>query len=81
MVILMARDAKRQIGYLIVVGVVIFIGHWLDVFLMVTPGSVGHLEFGIPEIGMFIGFLGLFLFVVFRSLAKAPMMVKNHPLP
>lgn len=79
MVILMARDAKRQIGYLIVVGVVIFIGHWLDVFLMVTPGSVGHLEFGIPEIGMFIGFLGLFLFVVFRSLAKAPMMVKNHP--
>lgn len=79
MVILMARDAKRQIGYLIVVGCVIFIGHWFDVFLMVTPGSVGHLEFGFGEIGMFIGFLGLFLFVVFRSLAKAPMMVKNHP--
>jgi len=79
MVILMARDAKRQIGYLIFVGCVIFIGHWFDVFLMVTPGTVGHLEFGFGEIGMFIGFLGLFLFVVFRSLAKAPMMVKNHP--
>jgi len=79
MVILIARDAKRQIGYLIVVGVIIFVGHWLDVFLMVTPGSIGHLEFGFPEIGMFVGFLGLFLFTVFRSLAKAPMVVKNHP--
>lgn len=79
MVILMARDAKRTIGYLIFVGVIIFIGHWLDVYLMVTPGSVGHLEIGFMEIGMFLGFLGLFLFTVFNSLSKAPILVKNHP--
>lgn len=79
MVILIARDTKRSIGYLITVGVIIFIGHWLDVFLMITPGSLGHLEFGFMEIGMFLGFLGLFLYVVFNAFTKAPMTVKNHP--
>lgn len=79
MVILMSRDTKRSIGYLITVGCIIFIGHWLDVFLMITPGSLGHLEFGFMEIGMFIGFLGLFLYIVFNAFTKAPLMVKNHP--
>ncbi len=79
MVILMSRDAKRAIGYLIFVGVLIFIGHWLDVYMMITPGSVGHADFGFMEVGMFLGFLGLFLFTVFNSLSKAPILVKNHP--
>lgn len=79
MVILMARDAKRTIGYLIVVGLIIFVGHWFDVYLMVVPGSLGELHFGFMEIGMFLGFLGLFLYVVFNAFTKAPMMVKNHP--
>jgi len=80
MVILMSRDSKRSIGYALVVGIIIFIGHWLDVFLMVMPGTVGsHWHFGFLEIGTFLGFLGLFLFTVFRSLAKAPLVVKNHP--
>ena len=76
----MSRDAKRSIGYSLVVGLIIFIGHWLDIYLLVTPGTVGNdWNFGLMEIGIFIGFLGLFLFTVFRSLAKAPLMVKNHP--
>jgi hypothetical protein len=79
MIILMSRDAKRVIGYLLFVGALIFIGHWLDVYLMIMPGGVGHLHFGFMEIGMFIGFLGLFLFTVFNSLSKAPLLVKNHP--
>jgi hypothetical protein len=79
MVILMARDAKRSIGYLIVVGIIIFIGHWFDVYLMIIPGSLGHLHIGFMEIGMFLGFLGLFLYTVFNAFTKAPLTVKNHP--
>ncbi|MAY84968.1 MAG: quinol:cytochrome C oxidoreductase [Flavobacteriales bacterium] len=80
MVILMSRDAKRTIGYLIFVGVVIFFGHWLDVYMMIFPGGVGgELHIGFMEIGMFLGFLGLFLYTVFNSLSKAPILVKNHP--
>lgn len=80
MVILISRDAKRQIGYIIVVGCIIFVGHWLDVFMMIMPGSLGsHAHIGLMEIGMALGFLGLFLFVVFRALSKAPLTVENHP--
>lgn len=77
---LMDKENKRNKGLLAVVGLVIFFFHYLDVFMLVTPGvSKSHWHFGFIEIGMFLGFLGLFIFVVFNSLSKAPIMVKNHP--
>ncbi len=80
MVMLMSRDAKRNSGFLIFVGSCIFVFHWLDVFNMVMPATVHqHWHICFTEIGMFLGFLGLFLFVVLTNLAKAPLMVKNHP--
>ncbi len=80
MILLMSRDAKRNYKFLIFVGSLIFIGHWLDVFLMVMPASVAsNWHLGWMEVGMFLGFLGLFIFVVFKALAKAPLMVKHHP--
>jgi hypothetical protein len=42
MVMLMSRDAKRNPRFLIFVGSMILIGHWLDVILMVMPGALGH---------------------------------------
>lgn len=79
MVMLMSRDSKRMSGYLIFVGSLIFVGHWLDVYVMVIPGGVDTQDFGFLEIGMGVGFLGLFLYTVFNALTKAPMVVKNHP--
>jgi hypothetical protein len=81
MVLLMSRDAKRNPRFLIGVGAVIIIGHWLDVIMMVMPGSLGH-EFhgvGLLEVGMFIAFLGLFMHVVLNRLTKAPLTPVNHP--
>lgn len=80
MVFLMSRDAKRNRTFLMVIGCIIFITHWLDFYIMIMPGTVGtHWHLGWMEIGMFLGFLGLFLFVVLNSLTKAPLLVKNHP--
>lgn len=80
MVLLMSREAKRHPGLLIFVCSIIFIGHWLDVFMMVTPGTMyAHGGLSILEIGMFVFFLGIFIFWVLRYLTKAPLMVKNHP--
>jgi hypothetical protein len=39
--ILMSRDAKRNRKFLVVAASIICLGHWLDVFLMVMPGTVG----------------------------------------
>jgi hypothetical protein len=81
MVLLMSRDAKRNPRFLIGVGAVIFIGHWLDVNMMVMPGALGHHFHGIGllEVGMFVTFLGLFIYTVLNTLTKAPLTPVNHP--
>lgn len=80
MLLLMDKAAKRNFNMMTITGVIIVVGHWLDVFQMVMPGSVkADWGIGILEIGLFLGFLGLFLFVVHNSLAKAPLVAKNHP--
>ena len=79
-IVLMSRDAKRNTNFLIVASVVILIGHWINSYLLFAPGTLhdhGHL--GLTDLGMGLGFLGLFFYVVFRSLTKRPLSVKHHP--
>lgn len=80
MVFFMSRDTKRSWPYLIVFGLVIFIGHWFDVFCMVMPGTLfSEWEYGMLEIGMFMAFLGTFILLVFKGLSKSSLVQKNHP--
>ena len=80
MLLLMSKDAKRNAGFMTFVGCIIFFGHWLDVFMFVTPGAMkDHGHIGLVEIGTFLGFLGLFLFVVLNALSKRSLLVKGHP--
>lgn len=78
---LMTRDAKRHARILKVVCPAIVFGHWLDFYLMITPGTMKFDGgFGFLEVGMLMVFIGAFLFVVLRHLAKAPLYAKNHPM-
>lgn len=80
MILLMSRDAKRNYYFLVIVGCIIFVGHWLDVFMMVMPATVnGHWHLGWIELGTALGFLGLLLYTVHSALAKRPLMVQKHP--
>jgi hypothetical protein len=36
--ILLRNDTKRKLGIMVFVSIVVFIGHWLDFFLMIKPG-------------------------------------------
>ena len=79
-IVLMSRDAKRNTNFLIFASVVLLIGHWINSYLLFAPGTLhdhGHL--GLTDLGMGLGFLGLFFYVVFRSLTKRPLSVKHHP--
>ncbi len=79
--VMMSRDSKRNQGFVITAGIIMIIGHWLDVFIMISPGTVGaQWSIGLVQIGTFLGFAGLFLFVVFRTLAKAPLVPEKHPM-
>ena len=77
----MTRDAKRHTRMLKVVCPAIVFGHWMDFYLMITPGTLKYDGgFGFLEIGLIMVFLGAFLFVVLSQIAKAPLFAKNHPM-
>lgn len=80
MLILMSRDAKRNAGILTVVGLIILVGHWMDMYLMITVGSMGPTaHFGLFEIGMALLIAGIFIRVVLVNLTKAPVTPVHHP--
>ena len=80
LLILMNSDYKRTNYFIIMAGIVIILGHYLDVFNMIMPSAVGDQWFiGIPEVGGFFFFLGLFIYIVFTALTKAPLLAKGDP--
>ena len=77
---LMSRDSKRFMPTLKIVTVVVLLGHWLDFYLMITPGVMKFDGgFGFMEIGSALIFLSAFVWVVLTNLAKHPLIAKNHP--
>lgn len=80
MLILMSRDAKRNAGILTLVGLIILGGHWVDVFIMVSGGSLGaNAHIGSIEIGLCLLMLGVFIYTILNNLTKAPLTPVNHP--
>jgi len=80
MLLLMSRDAKRHAGILTTVGLIILAGHWLDVYIMVSAGSLGaNAKLGFLEVGMALLLAGSFIFVILNNLTKAPLTPVNHP--
>ncbi|WNH14316.1 quinol:cytochrome C oxidoreductase [Thalassobellus suaedae] len=77
---LMNADYKRIPWFVVMAGLVILFGHYIDIFNMIMPSTVGDQWFiGIPEISSVLLFAGLFIFVVFTALTKAPLLVKGYP--
>lgn len=78
---LMNADYKRIPWFIVMTGIVILFGHYIDIFNMIMPATVGDRWFiGFPEIGSILLFAGLFIFVVFTALTKAPLLAKGNPL-
>jgi len=80
LLILMNRDYKRNNYLIVMAGIVIILGHYIDVYNMIMPSAVGDQWFiGVPEIGGFMFFLGLFILVTFKSLERAPLLPTGDP--
>jgi hypothetical protein len=78
--VLMNSDYKRVPWFIVMAGIVILFGHYIDVFNMIMPATVGDRWFiGIAEISAILLFLGLFIFIVFYALSKAPLLAKGNP--
>ncbi|GLB50998.1 quinol:cytochrome C oxidoreductase [Neptunitalea chrysea] len=80
LLILMNSDFKRKSWFIIMTGCIILFGHYLDIYNMIMPSTVGDQWFiGIPEIASILFFLGLFILVVFTALTKVPLLAKRNP--
>ncbi|TGD58370.1 quinol:cytochrome C oxidoreductase [Flavobacterium humi] len=79
--ILINTDFKRVPWIISMAGLVILAGHYLDFHNMIYPATVGDQWFiGLSEISSIAFFAGLFIFVVFTALTKAPLLPKGNPL-
>jgi hypothetical protein len=86
--ILMSRPAKRNYFIVTLVACIILIGHWIDFYQMIHPGTEGRLDvatkngtfwhLGLFELGVPLFFIGLVIWLVGRQLAAAPLTPKNN---
>ncbi|HLV46993.1 MAG TPA: hypothetical protein VKY32_08140 [Flavobacterium sp.] len=78
--LLMNTDFKRLSWIIMMSGISILVGHYLDFFNMIMPGTVGgSWTIGIAEVGSILFFGGLFIYVGFNAISKAPLLAKNDP--
>ena len=78
--LLLNSDFKSRPWFVFIGGTVILIGHYVDLFIMIMPGTVGgSWNFGIPELGAALFFIGVFIYTVFSAFAKADPVAKGNP--
>jgi Ni/Fe-hydrogenase subunit HybB-like protein len=80
-IILMARPSKRNYFTVTFMAMIIIFGHWLDFYQMIMPGPLGanwHINW--YEIGIFMGFVGILIFSVSRTLTKTSLVPNNNIL-
>jgi hypothetical protein len=80
LLLLMNSDFKRINWFVVMAGIVILAGHYLDIFNAIMPATVGDQWYiGLTEISAILFFAGLFIFWVFRAIASAPLLPKRNP--
>ncbi|MCK5677350.1 MAG: quinol:cytochrome C oxidoreductase [Flavobacteriaceae bacterium] len=78
--ILMDKDFKKIPWFVVFTGIVILFGHYIDIFQLISPATVGNdWSIGVPELGSIAFFLGLFIFIIFSSISKVPLHAKGNP--
>lgn len=78
---LMTRNSKRTFTVLVPVSLIVFMGHWVDLYQLIMPGAVGVEKsgFGVLEVGLTIGYAGLFMLVTLYAMSKASLVPNKHP--
>lgn len=78
--LLMKRGSKRNYTSMTFVAVLIILGHWVDFYQMVMPGTMHeHYSLGWFEFGMLVFYAGLIMYFVGRGLSKKPLLAVHHP--
>jgi hypothetical protein len=78
--LLLPRWAKRTPAHLVFVSILILVMQYLDIHWMVYPNlEKERWVFGLTEIGVFLGFAGLFIWSIMNFLSKNPVVPVKDP--
>jgi hypothetical protein len=78
-IVLISQKADKNKTVLMIVTFVLIIGQYVDLYDQIFPGTLGRSAFGFTELGIWLGFAGIFILVVTWALGKAPIIARNHP--
>lgn len=77
---LLPRGSKRNDGILMGISVLVLVMQYVDIYWLVYPNFFdGQPQFGFWEIGMFLGFAGLFLWTLTQFMSKHSIVAVNDP--
>jgi len=83
LLVLVSSSIKRNYTVVTTVAVIVLVGHWLDYFNMVMPGTVGPYwktpEVLLLNLGSVLFGVGLFVFVVLTALSKLKLIPEGNP--
>ncbi|MBC7742343.1 MAG: molybdopterin oxidoreductase [Bdellovibrionaceae bacterium] len=78
--VLLPRGAKRNDTILMAVSVLILVMQYVDIYWLVYPNFFdGVPQFGLWEVGIFLGFTGLFLMTMIQFFTKNNVVAINDP--
>jgi hypothetical protein len=77
--VLLPIKASRSKVVMTIVIVFLIIGQYIEQYLQIIPQTSEKLQFGLIEISTFIGYAGLFIYVVISSLGRRKIIPVNHP--
>lgn len=72
------RVGKSFSGMLFVV-LVLIVGQWVELYMSIMPDTVDSHSISYIEVGVFLGYIGVFSWVVGWSLTRINLVPKNHP--
>ncbi len=78
--VLLPRGSKRSNSVLVFTSVLVLVMHYIDVYWLVYPNFFdGEPRFGFWEIGIFLGFAGLFSMTMIQFLSKHSLVPLKDP--
>ena len=84
LLVLVSSSIKRNYKVVTTMAVLVILGHWLDFFNMVMPGTVGpfwnNAYTFLLVVGAFLFMVGLFVLVVMSALSKLKLIPEGNPL-
>ncbi len=79
--ILLFRKTKRSEKSLLLASAIVLVGHWTDLYMMIFPPLLDTAVpvFGLLEIGIVVGIVGVTLWVVLARISKGNMVPTKDP--